>query len=49
MTVVWGKNNYQDKEIKSKANKEVEDFLKQNNIVITLILKKGIRRQMCQE
>lgn len=37
-----GKNIYQDREFKNKANKEVEDFLKQKNIVITLILKEDL-------
>lgn len=34
-----GKNIYQDQEFKSKANNTIEDFLKSNNIVITLVLK----------
>lgn len=37
-----GKNIYQDPEFKSKTNTEIEDFLKKNNIIITLILKKDL-------
>ncbi|MCA9472784.1 MAG: DUF2326 domain-containing protein [Nitrospira sp.] len=37
-----GKNIYQDPEFKSKTNTEVEDFLKNSNIIITLILKKDL-------
>ncbi len=37
-----GKNIYQDPEFRSKANTEIEDFLKKNNIIISLILKKDL-------
>lgn len=37
-----GKNIYQDPEFKNKKNTEIEDFLKQKNIVITLTLKRDL-------
>lgn len=37
-----GKNIYQDPEFKNKKNTEIEGFLKQNNIVITLTLKRDL-------
>lgn len=44
-----GKNIYQDPEFKNKTNTEIEDFLKNNNIVITLILKKDIENKESSE
>ncbi|MEW8287295.1 MAG: DUF2326 domain-containing protein [Candidatus Thiodiazotropha endolucinida] len=37
-----GKNIYQDPEFKNKKNTEIEDFLTQKNIVITLTLKQDL-------
>jgi uncharacterized protein YydD (DUF2326 family) len=37
-----GKNIYQDQEFKSKGNNVIENFLKNNNIIITLILKEDL-------
>lgn len=37
-----GRNIYQDPEFKNKKNTEIEDFLTQNNIVITLTLKQDL-------
>ncbi|MFD0992249.1 DUF2326 domain-containing protein [Tenacibaculum geojense] len=37
-----GKNIYQDQEFKNKGNNLIESFLKNNNIIITLILKEDL-------
>lgn len=37
-----GKNIYQDPEFKNKKNTQIEDFLKNNNVIITLVLKKDL-------
>ncbi|TBV26904.1 DUF2326 domain-containing protein [Meridianimaribacter sp. CL38] len=37
-----GKNIYQDQEFKNKGNNVIENFLKNNNIIITLILKEDL-------
>lgn len=37
-----GKNIYQDPEFKSKSNSQIEQFLKNKNILITLILKESL-------
>lgn len=37
-----GKNIYQDTEFKSKSNSQIEQFLKNNNIVITLKLRENL-------
>ncbi|MDB4293322.1 DUF2326 domain-containing protein [Maribacter sp.] len=37
-----GKNIYQDQEFKAKGNNVIENFLKNNNIVISLILKEDL-------
>lgn len=37
-----GKNIYQDQEFKSKGNNVIENFLKNNNIIITLVLKEDL-------
>ena len=37
-----GKNIYQDPEFKGRDNAEVKNFLQENNIVITLILKENL-------
>jgi len=37
-----GKNIYQDQEFKNKGNNVIENFLKNNNIIITLILKQDL-------
>lgn len=37
-----GKNIYQDQEFKNKSNNVIENFLKNNNIIITLILKEDL-------
>ncbi|MBB3123435.1 uncharacterized protein YydD (DUF2326 family) [Mesoflavibacter sabulilitoris] len=37
-----GKNIYQDQEFKNKGNNIIENFLKNNNIIITLILKEDL-------
>ncbi|GAB2458192.1 hypothetical protein GCM10011375_07300 [Hymenobacter qilianensis] len=40
-----GKNIYNDSEFKEKSNVDVENFLKDNNIIITLILKDDLTKQ----
>jgi uncharacterized protein YydD (DUF2326 family) len=37
-----GKNIYQDQEFKSKGNNVIENFLKNNNIIVTLTLKEDL-------
>ena len=37
-----GKNIYQDQEFKNKGNNVIENFLKNNNIIITLVLKQDL-------
>jgi uncharacterized protein YydD (DUF2326 family) len=37
-----GKNIYQDQEFKSKGNNVIENFLKNNNIIISLVLKEDL-------
>ena len=37
-----GKNIYQDPEFKNKTNDVIEDFLKENNIIVTLVLKENL-------
>jgi uncharacterized protein YydD (DUF2326 family) len=40
-----GKNIYQDSEFRNKKNTQIEDFLKNNNIIIALILKKDLEEE----
>ena len=40
-----GKNIYQDPEFKNKKNTQIENFLKNNNIIITLVLKKDLENE----
>lgn len=44
-----GKNIYQDPEFKTKSNTQIEDFLKKNNITITLTLKVDLNEQASKE
>lgn len=37
-----GKNIYKDTEFKSKSNTQIEQFLKENNIIISLVLKEDL-------
>ncbi|NRB11306.1 MAG: DUF2326 domain-containing protein [Rickettsiaceae bacterium] len=37
-----GKNIYKDPEFKSKTNSQIEKFLKENNVIVTLILKEDL-------
>ncbi|HBG28849.1 MAG: hypothetical protein A2Y10_03705 [Planctomycetes bacterium GWF2_41_51] len=37
-----GRNIYQDPEFKNKSNTQIEQFLKNNNVIITLILKEDL-------
>lgn len=44
-----GKNIYQDQEFKNNGNNVIENFLKNNNIVITLILKEDLNYENSRE
>lgn len=44
-----GKNIYQDNEFKNKTNTQIESFLKENNITITLTLKRDIEIDSSEE
>jgi len=44
-----GKNIYKDPEFREKSNTEIEDFLKNNNIVISLTLKKNLEDASSEE
>lgn len=44
-----GKNIYQDTEFKSKSNSQIEKFLKENNVVITLVLKEDLEDEKSDE
>lgn len=44
-----GINIYQDLEFKNKHNTEIEKFLKDNNVLITLILKEDIEDEQSEE
>ena len=44
-----GKSIYQDNEFKSKTNILIEDFLKENNVLIKLILKEDLEDENSKE
>lgn len=44
-----GKNIYQDQEFKTKSNNQIETFLKNKNVIITLILKDDLELVTSQE
>ncbi|TGE21594.1 DUF2326 domain-containing protein [Hymenobacter aquaticus] len=44
-----GKNIYNDSEFKEKSNVEIETYLKENNIMITLVLKQDLAKHDSQE
>jgi uncharacterized protein YydD (DUF2326 family) len=44
-----GKNIYQDTEFKNKSNRIVEDFLKNNNVLVTLVLRENLEDEVSEK
>lgn len=44
-----GKNIYQDTEFKKKSNSQIEYFLKEKNVILTLVLKEDLEDERSQE
>ncbi len=44
-----GKNIYKDTEFRSKSNTQIEQFLKENNVIISLILKEDLEDALSDE
>ena len=44
-----GKNIYKDTEFQKQPNTTIENFLKENNIIITIVLSKNLDDENCKE